>query len=97
MTQPEPAIELVNNEGLAEVGEITTRVMREAIQEPDFTHARQAGATDAYTICLAWVAERLRMAGEYDDTRELQNMVTWLGDKIREVNSPKTNGSDGAS
>lgn len=94
--QPELEIELVHNEGLVEVGEITTRVMREAVQEPDFIHARQAGATEALTECLLWVGERIREAGAYDDTRALQQMVTWLGDKIREVNAPKQNGHNGA-
>lgn len=88
-------IELVNNEGLVEVGEITTRVMREAIQEPDFIHSYQSGATAALTDTLNWVADRIRVAGPYDDTRALQEMVTWLGDKIRDVNSPKQIGPNG--
>lgn len=90
-------MESINTEGLTEVGEVTTRVMREAVQEPDFQHAHRAGATAALNEALLWVRDRLREAGPYDDVRALGDMVTWISDKIREVNSPPTtNGNSSA-
>lgn len=81
------------NLGITEVGEVTTRVMREVQQEPDFVHARNAGATAALTEATLWVHARIAEAGPYDDMRAMHNMLTWIEDKIREVNTPKQTGN----
>lgn len=86
---PDAPLETIPTEGLTAVGEITSRTMREARQEPDFLNARAAGASFAYMSCLVWVQDRIRAAGPYDDTRSLTEMVVWLSDRIRETNSPK--------
>lgn len=84
--------ERINTEGVVEAGELTTRAWREVITEPDFANARVAGADAAYREALKWVQERIDTAEIYADTRALQEMVTWLGDKIRAVHSTATNG-----
>jgi hypothetical protein len=75
----------INTEGLVEVGEVTTRVMRDARLEFDFANAQNASRVNAFNEILVWTQEQILQAGPYDDTRHLKYLVVWLGDKIREV------------
>lgn len=88
MTEPET----LPTDGVVGVGEVTTRVMREAITEPDFANARIAGAVDAYQKVILHAGELIRYARPYDDTRALTDLISWSNDRIREVHSGATNG-----
>lgn len=83
MTEPET----LPTEGVVEVGEITTRVMREAITEPDFTNIRIAGSTEAYQNVIRYAEEMILVALPYDDTRALTNLISWTNDRIQEIHS----------
>jgi hypothetical protein len=84
-------------EGLVRVGEVTTRVMREAIAEPDFREAMKASEVKAYAACAAFATEQVALAGPYDDTRALRVMLTWLSDRVREVQTPSYDGAPNAT
>lgn len=92
----EQASQHINTDGVVSVGEINTRLMREAITEPDHREAVRSGLSKAYRECAVYAQERIDGAGPYDDTRALKDMVTWLGDRIREVHANATNGSANA-
>lgn len=81
------------NQGLMGVGEVTTRVMKEALQEPDFQEAMKSSEVKAFRKCEAFAQEQIANAGPYDDVRALRVMLTWLSDRVREVQTP---GYDGA-
>jgi hypothetical protein len=83
----------VETEGVTQVGEIITRVMREAITEPDFANARAAAAGRAYHRVLAHSIELRALAGPYDDVRALESLESWLKDRIAEVHATESNGS----
>lgn len=78
----------INTEGVAQIGEINTRALREVQVEDDYRNAQVAGAVRAYERTSIWVRERLSAAGPYDDTRPMMELLVWLGDKIRETQSP---------
>lgn len=82
----------INTDGLATAGEITTRVFREAITEPDYLEVWRSGAVQSFEWISVWAQERIGRAGPYDDTRALQELISILGDKIREVRSKATDG-----
>jgi hypothetical protein len=85
--------ESINTEGLLQVGEVTSRVLRDAQVEVDFTNVWIESAAAAYLDCQVFAQERIDAAGPYDDTRALVELVTWLGDKIREVHSKPSTGT----
>jgi hypothetical protein len=89
-------IEHLPTYGVVRVGEITTRVEREAIVADDYHNAQVTGAVDAYTKTDLWVREQIRVALPYDDTRALEFLHIWLGDRIREVQTPATTGNSDA-
>jgi len=82
--------EHLNTEGLVEVGELGTRLFREALVATDFRNAHIGGAVDAYTATAFFVRGKLEAAGPFDDTRTMRELLIWLGDRIREVQSPAT-------
>lgn len=84
-------------EGLVEVGEITTRVQREAISEPDFREAMKASEVKAYAACAVFATEIVATAGPYDDVRALRTMLTWLSDRVRETQTPSYDGGSDAT
>lgn len=88
--------ETLNTDGLQRVGEVSSWAFRDVLVEPDHAQARVAAAAEAYRECEAYILARLAQAGPYDDVRALDDMRAWLGDKIREVHSNATNGTDGA-
>lgn len=90
--KPAPVPEHINTEGVTGVGELNTRVLREAFIQPDFSQAYVAGAVEAYGEAAAWAQERIRMSGQYDDIRPLVELIGFLGDKIRETHSRATAG-----
>lgn len=90
--KPPPEPQSINTEGITAVGEITSRTLREAVVAHDFSQARAAGAVEAYTNVAGWAQEAIRLAGPYDDTRALVDLIGILGDKIREVHSRATAG-----
>jgi hypothetical protein len=77
--------EHINTEGIVSVGEITTRVQREAIEEANYHNAYVAGAVTALQNTESWCREQIKMAGPYDDVRHLEYLTIWLTDRIREV------------
>jgi len=83
----------VETEGLVQVGEVITRVMREAITEPDFANARAAASARAYHRVLNHLQELEALAGPYDDVRALRDMQSWTKDRIAEVHATESNGS----
>lgn len=80
--------------GLVLAGEVETRLMREARVEEDYYNAKVAGAHEAYTAAMLFAQSRIDAAGPYDDVRALQEFLTWAADRIREVHSIATNGTD---
>lgn len=82
--------------GIQKVGEVTSRTVREAICEPDYQNAYVAGATRAFEQVLQFAGMRIQLAGEFDDTRALRDLEVWLGDRIRDVHSIATDGTDNA-
>jgi hypothetical protein len=82
--------EQINTEGVVRVGELDTRVMREARVAEDHRNSLISGSVKAYRETDAFVESLQRSAGPYDDTRTMATIRTWLGDRIREVQSPAT-------
>jgi hypothetical protein len=80
--------------GLVLAGEVETRVMREARTEEDYTNSWIAGAHAALTQVSMFAKGRIAAAGPYDDTRALVELEAWVADKIREVHSKPTDGTD---
>jgi hypothetical protein len=83
-------MDTINTEGVVEVGEVQTRVLREARVEDDYRNANIAGGVAAYEATARWAQEHLAAAGPFDDTRTLQELLQWLGDRIRIVQQPPT-------
>lgn len=83
-----------NTDGITHIGEVTSRTLREAIVEDDYTQSRIAGAVQMLTEVGEFVQGRIDAAGPYDDVRALRDLKVWLGDRIREVQSNATNGTD---
>lgn len=83
----------VETEGLVQVGEVITRVMREAATQPDFDNAMAGAASRAYQQVLAHSMELRAIAGPYDDVRALVALESWLRDRISEVHATEPNGS----
>lgn len=73
--------------GIVAVGEVITRVYREAQVADDFQHAKTAASVSAYQSVLAFAEERIAAAGPYDDLRALQELISWTADRIRETQS----------
>lgn len=94
--KPDLELESINTDGVVSVGEINTRLMREAVVEPDYRESWVSGAKTAYEEISVWAQERIVRAGPYDDTRALQELVSILGDKIRDVHSRATTGDSNA-
>ena len=75
----------INTEGVSQVGEINSRLMREAVVEPDFSNAWVSGAVQAYTETIAFADRQLAAAGPYDDVRALGQLILWCRDRIAQV------------
>lgn len=86
----------INTIGLATTGEFETRAMRETRTAEDYTNAWIAGAAAALAQVNLFAANRIAMAGPYDDVRALKELEQWVADKIREVHSTATDGSGNA-
>jgi hypothetical protein len=86
----------INTEGVVGVGEIVTRVFREAQVEDDYHNAWVAGAVRTCEEAALFVQGELAKAGPYDDTRTHLLLLQWLGDRIRTVQTPTTEGSNAA-
>jgi hypothetical protein len=80
---------IINTDGLITVGEFDLRVMRAAHVDNDFTNVRIAGAVQAFTETGVFLQELLERVGPYDDDRTIRLLLTWVGDKIREVQVPQ--------
>lgn len=89
-------MEQINTIGLVSTGEFETRAMRETRTEHDYTNAWIAGAQAALTQVNLFAANRIALAGPYDDMRALEELQLWVADKIREVHSTATDGSSNA-
>lgn len=79
----------INSEGVVGVGEVNTRVFREALTEPQFDQVKISGKVEAFLSAMEFAKERLALCGPYDDKRSLNEMIVWLGDRIREVQDGK--------
>jgi hypothetical protein len=77
--------ESINTEGVVSVGEINTRLLREAKQAADYHNAEVAGAVRVLNEAAEFLNAQLSAAGPYDDTRTMRMLLVWIGDKIREV------------
>jgi hypothetical protein len=84
----------VETDGVVGVGEVITRVYREALVEDDYTQAQITGATRAYETVALFARERIAAAGPYDDMRAMEDLVLWVADRIREAHQIKET-SDG--
>lgn len=87
----------INTEGVQQVGELNTRLFREAMVEIDFDNAQRAARVQILSELELWAEEQLRSAHPYDDTRSLTNLQTWLADKIRAVHSAAPDEDQNAS
>ena len=81
--------EHLNTEGVAQVGEIETRAMRETRTEADYHNATVAGAVMVLEATAMFIRGQIQALGRYDDPRQLQTTLVWIADKIREVQQPK--------
>lgn len=88
--------EQINTEGLTQVGEIETRALREIRVAENHHNSLVSGQVKAYQDAAEFVRFLYKSAGPYDDTRPLVTIQTWLGDRIREVQSPATMGDPNA-
>lgn len=82
-------MDILNTEGVTQVGEVETRAMREARVEEDYTNASIAGAVRALEETAIFTRALIASLGRYDDPRQLQAMLIWIADKIRDIQSPK--------
>jgi len=80
---------IINTDGLVTVGEFDLRVMRAPSIDNDFTNVRIAGAVQAFTETGEFLQSLLERVGPYDDDRTIRLLLTWVGDKIREVQTPQ--------
>jgi hypothetical protein len=93
MTYPEPPPEeRVDALGLVGLGEVTTRVQREAITEPDFRNVWVAGQVESLEAVRAFANEVLASSRPYDDVRAIRTMLIWISDRVREVQTPSYGG-----
>lgn len=81
--------EILNTDGVIAVGEIDLRVMRSSVVESDFSNARIAGQVAALNDMSLFLQGLLERVGPYDDDRTIRLLLTWVGDKIREVQAPQ--------
>lgn len=81
--------DMVESEGVTQVGEVVTRTLREAIVEDDYRHAWIAGGTRALEAIVTRIDHITALAGPYDDTRALGELKTWAEDTIRRIHSPE--------
>lgn len=84
----------VDVDGVVKVGEVITRVYREALVADDYAQAGIAGATRAYESVAIFARERIAAAGPFDDMRAMEDLLIWIADRIREVHQIKES-SDG--
>lgn len=75
--------------GLVQVGEVTTRAMKEVVVEPDNRNAHIAGGVQALQSLIEEIMRRLQNAGPYDDTRQLMELITWARDQISKISAGK--------
>ena len=75
----------IDTTGVMSVGEINTRVQREAQVEADYRNAYVAGWTRAYERMILACEQRLAAARPYDDTRALSEMIVIARDEIKAV------------
>lgn len=75
----------INSEGVVGIGEINTRVLREALVELEFENAKVAAKVETLNGVIKFAKEHIDKAGPYDDTRSMSELIVWAGDRIREV------------
>jgi hypothetical protein len=71
-------------DGILVVGEVPSIIRRQRINEENHDQAWRSGRESAFGETLAYVEQRFRAAGAYDDTRPWTEMTTFLQDRIRE-------------
>jgi hypothetical protein len=83
MTEP------LNTAGLTQVGEVESRTMRESRVEEDYRNAFVAGGVTSLEATASFTRSLIGSLGRYDDPRQLNTLLTWIADRIREIQSPK--------
>ena len=86
--------EAINTEGVALTGEFEVRVMRESAVAEHHENAWRGGALWAFNEMLKFTNSVRSTAGPYDDLRAIETLESWVADRIREVHSAATNGTD---
>ncbi len=82
----------INTEGITQVGEITTRVQKEFLGEPDHHNARVAAAVGMLQELQLFAAGLVERAGPYDDMRAVETILAWARDKVQQVQTPSYDG-----
>jgi hypothetical protein len=72
-------------DGVVAVGEVPVIIRRDSVAEFDHAEAKRAGRGEALAEVAVYVADRIRMAGAYDDVRALEDLQTHLADMIRQA------------
>lgn len=81
-------LEHLNTEGLAQVGEVETRAMKEARVAEDYNNALIAGKVGAFNETASFIRSVLGSLGRFDDPRGLNTVLVWISDKVREAQAP---------
>lgn len=72
-------------DGILTVGEVPVIVRRDSYHEADHTAAVRGGRVSAFTETAEFAKGLLAALPRYENPLLLQQMLTFLGDKIRET------------
>lgn len=86
--------EVLPTDGLVVIGEFDVRLQRGREAEAQHQNAWNGGARWALDEVTKFVESVRAVAGPYDDMRALNTLDEWIADRIREIHSPATNGTE---
>jgi hypothetical protein len=78
---------MAETDGIEMVGPVTIIRRSDPLVEIHHEQAQRSARTLAFSECAEFTLGLRRMAGPYDDTRSLDQLLTWLTDQIRVTNS----------
>jgi hypothetical protein len=76
---------MAERDGILAVGAVTVIRRRDSEVEENYTEALRAGAVRAFQEASLQAQGLLASSPPYSDTRPIEEMITWLADKIRQT------------
>jgi hypothetical protein len=87
-------LEVLPTDGLVTIGEYDVRLQRGRESSAEHENAWRGGAKWALEEVARFTESVRAVAGPYDDMRAIETLETWIADRIREIHSPATNGTE---